>query len=241
MNILVTGGAGYIGSHACKALSTAGFTPVAYDNLVTGHDWAVKWGPLERGDILDRQRVDEVLRQYKPSAIMHFAALACVSESVRQPADYYRNNVVGALTLLEAMRCHGVEQIVFSSSCSTYGIPGTTPIREDHPQNPINPYGASKLMVERMLADFGAAYGLRSIILRYFNAAGADPDGEIGEDHDPETHLIPLDPKSCRGETAQCHDLWHRLRHSRRDMHSRLRPRHRSCRGACASAKESAV
>src|SRR5262245_51329324 len=150
------------------------------------------WGPLERGDILDRARLDRVLTQYRPSAIMHFAAFAYVGESVTDPGKYYRNNVTGSLNLLEAARDHDIDQFVFSSTCATYGIPDQVPIREDTPQRPINPYGASKLMVERMLADFGIAHGLRSISLRYFNAAGADPNGEIGEDHDPETHLIPL-------------------------------------------------
>jgi UDP-arabinose 4-epimerase len=191
-NVLVTGGAGYIGSHACKALAGAGFIPIAYDNLASGHEWAVRWGPIEKGDILDQARLNEVFKTYRPSAVMHFAAHAYVGESVEEPAKYYRNNVAGSLSLLEAMREHDVSQIVFSSSCATYGVPKAIPIAEKHPQNPINPYGASKLMIERMLADFGAAYGLRSISLRYFNAAGADPDGEIGEDHDPETHLIPL-------------------------------------------------
>lgn len=200
MNVLVTGGAGYIGSHTCKALSKAGFTPVAFDSLVMGHWEAVKWGPLERGDILDRARLDAVFQKYQLSAVLHFAAYAYVGESVTEPAKYYRNNVGGALTLMEAMRDHGVTQMVFSSSCSTYGTPRSIPIGEDHPQNPINPYGASKLMVERMLADFGAAYNLRSVSLRYFNAAGADPDGEIGEDHDPETHLIPLVLDAAAGE-----------------------------------------
>jgi UDP-arabinose 4-epimerase len=200
LNILVTGGAGYIGSHTCKALAAAGFMPVAYDNLVFGHEWAVKWGPLARDDILDRGRLEEVFRQYKPSAIVHFAAYAYVGESVEQPAKYYRNNVTGTLTLLEAMRDHGVEQMVYSSTCATYGRPQMIPIPEHHPQNPVNPYGASKLMVEQILADFSAAYGLRSISLRYFNAAGADADGEIGEDHDPETHLIPLVLQTAAGK-----------------------------------------
>lgn len=190
--VLVTGGAGYIGAHACKALSRSGFLPVTYDTLVHGHERAVKWGPLERGDILDRARLDEVIARYRPAAIMHFAAFAYVGESVTNPGKYYRNNVAGSLHLLEAARDHGVDQFVFSSTCATYGIHQTLPITERTPQTPINPYGASKLMVERMIADFGAAHGLRSMILRYFNAAGADPDGEIGEDHDPETHLIPL-------------------------------------------------
>jgi UDP-arabinose 4-epimerase len=190
--VLVTGGAGYIGSHACKALSRAGYLPVTYDSLVYGHEWAVKWGPLERGDILDRRRLDDVIEQYRPAAIMHFAAFAYVSESVSNPGKYYRNNVVGSLNLLEAARDHGVQQFIFSSTCATYGIPDKLPITEDAPQRPINPYGASKLMVERMITDFGAAHDLRSVILRYFNAAGADRDGEIGESHDPETHLVPL-------------------------------------------------
>ena len=191
-NILVTGGAGYIGSHACKALYEAGYTPIALDNLVYGHEWAVKWGPLERGDIIDRVRLNQVFDQYKPSAIFHFAAYADVGESVSDPGKYYNNNVVGSLKLLEAARDHGISRLVFSSSCATYGVPQCSPIDETHQQDPINPYGASKFMVERMLADFGAAHGLQSVSLRYFNAAGADSDGDIGEDHDPETHLIPL-------------------------------------------------
>ena len=190
--VLVTGGAGYLGSHACKALARAGYLPVTYDSLVYGHEWAVKWGPLESGDILDRRRLDYVIAAHKPAAIMHFAAFAYVGESVTDPGKYYRNNVAGSLNLLEAARDHGIEQFVFSSTCATYGIPERLPITEDTPQWPINPYGTSKLMVERMLADFGVAHGLRSIALRYFNAAGADPDNEIGENHDPETHLIPL-------------------------------------------------
>lgn len=190
--VLVTGGAGYIGSHACKALARAGYTPVAYDNLVYGHEWAVKWGPLEKGDILDGARLAEVIGKYRPAAVMHFAAFAYVGESVSDPAKYYRNNVVGTLSLLDTMRAHNVDQFVFSSSCATYGIPDTVPISEDAPRRPISPYGASKLMVEQILSDYGAAYGLKSVALRYFNAAGADPDGETGEDHDPETHLIPL-------------------------------------------------
>lgn len=190
--VLVVGGAGYIGSHCCKALSQAGYLPVTYDNLVYGHEWAVKWGPFERGDMLDRARLDQVLNAYQPSAILHFAAFAYVGESVTDPGKYYRNNVVGSLTLLEAARDRGIFRFVFSSTCATYGVPNTVPIHEDMPQRPVNPYGASKLMVERMLADFGAAHGLRSVALRYFNAAGADPDGEIGEEHDPETHLLPL-------------------------------------------------
>jgi UDP-arabinose 4-epimerase len=190
--VLVTGGAGYIGSHACKALARAGYLPVTFDNLGSGHERAVKWGPLERGDIADRKRLDEVMAKHRPTAVMHFAAFAYVGESVENPGKYYRNNVGGSLTLLEAMRDHGIGRIVFSSTCATYGLPDGLPITEATPQRPINPYGASKLMVEQMLADFGQAHGIEWMALRYFNAAGADPDGEIGEDHDPETHLIPL-------------------------------------------------
>jgi UDP-arabinose 4-epimerase len=190
--VLVTGGAGYIGSHACKALARAGYLPVTYDSLVYGHRSAVKWGPLEVGDILDLARLDQVFDEYRPDTVMHFAAYAYVGESVQNPGKYYRNNVAGSLTLLEAARDHGVERFVFSSTCATYGAPETVLIPEDHPQRPINPYGASKLMIERMLADFDAAHRIRSVVLRYFNAAGADPEGETGEHHEPETHLIPL-------------------------------------------------
>ena len=190
--VIVTGGAGYIGSHACKALANAGYTPIAYDNLVYGHEWSVKWGPFEQGDILDRIRLDEVIEKYNPAAIMHFAAYAYVGESVEQPGKYYHNNVSGSLTLLEAMRDHGIPNFIFSSTCATYGEPQQIPIPEDHKQAPINPYGHSKLMIEQMLSDFDTAHNLKSVSLRYFNAAGADPDGDTGEDHDPETHLIPL-------------------------------------------------
>lgn len=191
-NILVVGGAGYIGSHACKALAQVGYTPISYDNLVHGHSWAVKWGPLEVGDIANSTQLESVLDHYRPHAVMHFAAYAYVGESVQNPSKYYQNNVVGTLTLLEAMRKYRINKLVFSSTCATYGIPRNVPIREDHPQAPINPYGASKWMIERILKDFDTAYDLRSISLRYFNAAGADPQTEIGESHIPETHLIPL-------------------------------------------------
>lgn len=200
-NVLVTGGAGYIGSHACKALAKAGYTPVTYDNLIYGHTWAVKWGPFEKGDILDRQRLDEVIDKYKPEAVMHFAAFAYVGESVENPGKYYRNNVAGSLTILEAMRDHGIRNIVFSSTCAVYGNPEKIPIPEDHPTRPINPYGFSKYAVERMLEDFSNAHDMRYISLRYFNAAGADPDAEIGEDHDPETHLIPLVLDAAAGKS----------------------------------------
>ena len=190
--ILVTGGAGYVGSHACKALASHGFRPVVLDNLAYGHEELVRWGPLERGDIADRGRLDDIIERYRPDAVMHFAAYAYVGESVTDPGKYYRNNTAGTLTLLEAMRDHGIDKFIFSSTCATYGVPEKVPIPETNPQRPINPYGTSKLMVEMMLRDFDAAHGLRSIALRYFNAAGADPDGETGELHEPETHLIPL-------------------------------------------------
>lgn len=190
--ILVTGGAGYIGSHVCKALAGWGYRPVVYDNLIHGHSWAVKWGPFELGDVCDFARLTEVIAKHRPVAVMHFAALAYIGESTQEPAKYYRNNVAGTLTLLDAMRAADIHQLVFSSTCATYGIADTLPISESQYQKPINPYGSSKLMIERILSDYDAAYGLRSVALRYFNAAGADPDLEIGEVHEPETHLIPL-------------------------------------------------
>jgi UDP-arabinose 4-epimerase len=198
---LVTGGAGYVGSHVCKALAGQGHTPVVYDNLSRGHRRAVKWGPLEEGCLHDRPRLDAVLRRWKPDVVLHFAAFAYVAESIADPALYYRNNVVGTLDLLDAMRAAGVGRLVFSSTCATYGVASARAIREDDPQNPINPYGATKLMIERILRDQGAAYGLNAIILRYFNAAGADPDLEIGEDHDPEPHAIPLAIYAAMGRT----------------------------------------
>jgi UDP-arabinose 4-epimerase len=191
-NILVTGGAGYVGSHVAQALSAAGYIPITVDDLGRGSAQTVQWGPLERGSILDRDFLDRVFGLWQPEAVLHLAAFAYVGESVADPALYYRNNVVGSLTLLEIMRNHGVHEIVVSSTCAIYGTPVHCPISEDHPCAPINPYGASKLVIERMLADFSAAYTTRSVALRYFNAAGADPDGRIGEAHEPETHLIPL-------------------------------------------------
>ncbi len=198
--VLVTGGAGYIGSHACKALALAGYEPVTYDNLVYGHRWAVQWGPFEEGDILDRERIKAVLKAYRPNAVMHFAAFAYVGESVAHPAKYYQNNVCGTLALLEAMRQQDINQIVFSSTCATYGVPTEIPISDSHAQAPINPYGRSKLMIEHMLQDYVYAYGLSAVSLRYFNAAGANPDGTIGESHDPETHLIPNILRTAAGE-----------------------------------------
>ena len=190
--VLVTGGAGYIGSQACKALARTGHLPVTLDNLVHGHRDAVRWGPLVEGDIRDRGLVERVIREHRVDAVVHFAGYAYVGESMRDPGKYLGNNVTGSLALLDAMRACDVRRIVFSSTCATYGIPQSLPIGEDHPQRPINPYGESKRVVERALHWYGAAHGLCSVALRYFNAAGADLDGEIGEDHDPETHLIPL-------------------------------------------------
>jgi UDP-glucose 4-epimerase len=193
--ILVTGGAGYIGSHAVLALKRAGYSVVILDNLVYGHrDLVEKVLQVELivGDTNDRLLLDELFATHNIAAVMHFSAYAYVGESVTDPGKYYRNNVVGTLTLLEAMLAASIKSFVFSSTCATYGVPHTVPIPEDHPQNPINPYGASKLMVERILADFDVAYGLKSVRFRYFNAAGADPTGLLGEAHYPETHLIPL-------------------------------------------------
>lgn len=189
--VLVTGGAGYVGAHACKALAAVGYLPVTYDNLVHGHEEAVKWGPLEIGDLADTDGLKNVIDNHQPDAVMHFAAYAYVGESVTDPGKYYLNNVAGTLSLLEAMRDCGIASIVFSSTCATYGIPPAVPICEDMPVAPINPYGRTKAIVEQMLSDFERAHGISWTALRYFNAAGADPDGEIGEDHDPETHLIP--------------------------------------------------
>lgn len=190
--VLVAGGAGYIGSHACKALAGAGFIPVTLDSLVNGHEEAVRWGPLVRGDLDDRALLARLLAEEKIEAVMHFAAYLYVGESVEQPAKYYANNVANTLGLLDAMREAGISSIVFSSTAATYGEPERNPIPENHPQLPINPYGETKLAVERALKWYGGAYGLRWAALRYFNAAGADPDGETGEAHDPETHLVPL-------------------------------------------------
>jgi UDP-arabinose 4-epimerase len=198
LKILVTGGAGFIGSHACKALAQSGYDPIAYDNLSRGFPEAVKWGPLEVGDVADYARVRQVLERYRPAAVMHFAAFAYVGESTSDPLRYYMNNVAGALGLLTAIVEFGQVPVIFSSSCATYGIPKIIPLTEDHPQIPINPYGFTKLVVERMLADLHVSHGLPWVALRYFNASGADPDGEIGESHDPETHLIPLVLRAAR-------------------------------------------
>jgi len=205
VSILIVGGAGYIGSQTAKCVAQAGWKPVVFDNLVYGHKWAVKWGPLIEGDLADSALIKRVLEEHAVTAVVHFAAYAYVGESVTNPRKYFRNNVAGTINLLDAMIDAGVRDIVFSSTCATYGEPQRVPISEDHPQNPVNPYGETKLTVEKMLHWYGRAHALRYAALRYFNAAGADPDGEVGEDHDPETHLIPLaiaaamDGKSGKG------------------------------------------
>jgi UDP-arabinose 4-epimerase len=190
--ILVTGGAGFIGSHACKALARTGFRPVAFDNLERGNEWAVQWGPLERGDVRNENDLRRAFETWKPWAVMHFAAYAYVAESNSEPTKYYETNIGGTAKLLKACTAFGCREIVFSSSCATYGIPQHLPLTEGDRQQPVNPYGYTKLVAERMLSDVEAAHGIRHVLLRYFNAAGADPDGELGEMHDPETHLIPL-------------------------------------------------
>jgi len=199
-SIIVTGGAGFIGSHVCKALAAAGFHPVAYDNLSRGNRAAVQFGPLEVGDINDTANLVDVMKRHQAVGVIHMAALAYVRESVLDPLAYYSNNVTGSTRLIAAMRDAGVKPIVFSSTCATYGEAREVPITEAHPTMPINPYGASKLMVERILADAEPAHGIRSVALRYFNAAGSDPDGQIGEWHAPETHVIPLCLMAARGE-----------------------------------------
>jgi UDP-glucose-4-epimerase GalE len=200
MRVLVTGGAGYIGSHAAKGLARSGFEPVVLDNFSTGHRHAVKWGPVIEGDLADAGLVRRALTDQGIGAILHFAASAYVGESMESPRKYFRNNVANTLNLLEAAMDAGVGYLVFSSSCATYGIPERTPIPEGHSQRPINPYGESKLMVERILRWYGEAYGLSWMALRYFNAAGADPDGELAEEHSPETHLIPLAIHAALGQ-----------------------------------------
>lgn len=190
--VLVTGGAGYVGSHACLRLAENGFLPITFDNLDHGHAEFVRWGPLEVGDIRNRARLDAVFSHHRPVAVLHFAALIEVAESVQDPARFYDNNVAGALWLIEAARAAGVKAFVFSSTCATYGAPQRLPLTEDHPQHPMSPYGWSKLMVEQMLWDHAKAYDFRAIALRYFNAAGADPLARIGEWHEPESHAIPL-------------------------------------------------
>jgi len=190
--ILVTGGAGYIGAHVCRALDECGYMPVTYDNLSNGHSEAVRWGPLEFGELEDSVRLEAVLRRHQPQAVIHMAGLIAAGDSVVTPAAFYHNNLCGTLALLEAMRACAIHQIVFSSSAGVYGEPEFTPITEVHPQRPLSPYGATKAFAERILEDYAGAYGLRSVALRYFNAVGAAPEAEIGEAHRHETHLVPL-------------------------------------------------
>lgn len=190
--VLVTGGAGYVGSHCCKAFRAAGWNVIVFDNLSRGWRDMVRYGELIEGDILDRAALDAAIARVKPDAVAHFAAFSYVGESVSQPGMYYRNNTLGTMNILDAMIAGGVDKLIFSSTCATYGVPDTVPITEDTPQTPINPYGWSKLFVEKILDDYDRAHGLKSVKLRYFNAAGADFDAEIGERHEPETHLIPL-------------------------------------------------
>jgi UDP-glucose-4-epimerase GalE len=197
--VLVTGGAGYIGSHTCKALARAGYLPVCYDNLVHGHRSAVRWGPFVAGDLADADLLAQTLSDYAISAVVHFAGYCYVGESMTQPYKYFHNNTANSLALLEAMRAADVRTLVFSSTCATYGMPESVPMSEDTPQRPINPYGESKLFVEKMMRWWENAHGLKWMALRYFNAAGADPEGEIGEDHTPETHLIPLAIQAALG------------------------------------------
>ena len=201
-NILVTGGAGYIGSHACKALRDAGFVPITYDNLVTGWEQAVKFGPFEQGDLQDRARLDAVFAKYQPAAVMHFAALSQVGEAMGQPGRYWRNNVGGSLSLLQAAVDAGCLNFVFSSTCATYGDQDNVVLDETAAQHPLNAYGASKRAIEDMLVDFEAAHGLKHVIFRYFNVAGADPEAEVGEFHRPETHLVPLVLDAIDGKRA---------------------------------------
>jgi UDP-glucose-4-epimerase GalE len=202
VRVLVTGGAGYIGSHTAKALAKAGYEPIVFDNLSEGHEWAVKWGPLIEADLSDRHRLEEVIRQYDVKAIIHFAAHAYVGESMREPRRYFQNNVSNTLILLDVALQTNVQAFVFSSSCAIYGVPQHLPISEAHPKQPVNPYGESKLFIERALDWYGAAYGFQSASLRYFNAAGADPEGELGELHDPETHIIPLVIEAAMGQRS---------------------------------------
>ena len=200
MRVLVTGGAGYVGSHAAKALAQAGFEPIVFDNLSEGHSWSVRWGPLVQGELADRELLLKTLTGYGIQAVCHFAANAYVGESIGQPRKYFQNNVVNSLNLLDAMLDAGVRKLVFSSSCAVYGEPQQLPLVEEHRQQPISPYGESKWFVEKALRWYAAAYSLHSVALRYFNASGADPDGELGEVHVPETHAVPLAIQTALGQ-----------------------------------------
>ena len=223
-NVLVTGGAGYVGAHACKALAKAGFSPFVYDNLSTGHESFVRWGPLIKADIRDHATLREAMLAYDISAVLHFAACAYVGESVINPQKYYDNNVTGTLALLRAMLDTDTSTIVFSSSCAIYGEPEQIPITEAAAKQPVNPYGASKLMIERVLSDYTRAYGLQSVALRYFNAAGADPAGEVGELRDPETHLVPARHDGDPGIFERLRGVRQRLSNARGHRHPGLYP-----------------
>ena len=201
--LLVAGGAGYVGSHTCKALAESGFEPVVYDNLSTGHQSFVRWGPLVEGDLLDKETLAHAFVEHSPAVALHFAACAYVGESFEDPAKYYINNVIGALHLVEAARSAGNVPLVFSSTCAVYGEPAQSPITEDTNLVPVSPYGRTKLAIEHALSDYHSAYGLRSVRLRYFNACGCDPDGEVGESHDPETHLIPRAILAAMGRSGE--------------------------------------
>lgn len=202
-NILVTGGAGFIGSHACKVLRAAGFNPITFDNLSTGWRDAVKFGPFEHGDLLKKSDLDRVFKMYAPMAVMHFAALSQVGESMQKPMVYWQNNVMGSLNLIQSAVDHGCKKFIYSSTCATYGDQDGIVLDENSPQNPANPYGSSKRAVENILADYQAAFGLKHVIFRYFNVAGADPEAEVGEFHQPETHLIPLILDVAYGRRAE--------------------------------------
>ena len=235
--VLVTGGAGYIGSHACKQLAQEGIEPVVFDNLSRGHRDAVKWGPLVVGDLHDTMFLLETMKTYQPSAVIHFAALSYVGESVEHPNLYYTNNVAGTLSLLHAMKLADVRHFVLSSTCAVYGEPTALPISEETPRNPVNPYGRSKFFIEEMLDDYATAQGLNYVALRYYNACGADQDGEAGERHDPETHLIPRATDGGGWRDQPSRRLRHRLRHAGRHVYSRLYPRVRPGGGPLPGAR----
>lgn len=199
-HVLVTGGAGYVGSHACKALAKAGYVPVVYDDLRLGNRWAVRWGPLVEASLEDRAALEAAIREHRVSTVMHFAAFSNVGESMTNPSIYFRNNVALTLNLLDAMVAAGVQNLVISSTCAIYGLPERLPLTEETPVAPINPYGSSKAMMEELARWYGQIHGIRTAALRYFNASGADPDGEIGEAHEPETHLVPIVVQAALGQ-----------------------------------------
>ncbi|MGY4502537.1 NAD(P)-dependent dehydrogenase (short-subunit alcohol dehydrogenase family) [Bradyrhizobium sp. GM24.11] len=235
--VLVTGGAGYVGSHCCKAFASAGWAVITVDNLSRGWRDSVRWGPLIECDIRDGTRVRGALETYKPDLVAHFAALAYVGESVTDPALYYANNTAGTLALLESMRAAGCDRILFSSTCASYGVPQHVPIDEGHPQLPINPYGWTKMIIERMLEHYGRAYGMASVSLRYFNAAGCDPDGEIGECHEPENPRHSADDRSRSQSRSSVHGLRNGLSNARWQRDQGLHPRQRPRAGTFAGGR----